>query len=222
MPIKKQFSFGKADLAELKKIAKSRQLVSSLWNSKTHNLDTPFDCIRKTSFVFGGKKEKKQKNAIIVETESPFGIYSWIYWPKPSDALRFALARKYLVRGGYADAYPGSVGVVTGSISEGGSFLYGQFHKTLILGSMQGCFRQKANELSRSLVDKHGGWRQHILEYIFQQCPKQGVGKVSFVPRTEIQKKIFVDTAEKNGFELESAKNMPATFVSVILKKKTA
>lgn len=79
MPMKKrQFSLRKVDIIRLKQIADSRQLVSSLWNSKTC-IDKLFDWRKKAVFVFGGKKEKKQKKAMIVETESPFGIYHWVY-----------------------------------------------------------------------------------------------------------------------------------------------
>jgi|GEM_PF-4196243 len=209
-PKKKQApSLTQQDIKRLKKTRLAHRSIYLLWSGRRYESAEGW---RRMAFVFGGKQGKGEKKAMIVEVGDHFGAYNviaptwanWVYWPKPSEALRFALARKHLVPGGYADTFLGSVGTVSGSFGISRSFADKAIYKTLIINNMQGNFSQNTSGLSRSLVSRHGGWRQHIMGCIFQQCLVKGVKRVSFMPKSEIQMKIFLEAAEKNGFEFET------------------
>jgi hypothetical protein len=72
----------------------------------------------------------------------------------------------------------------------------------IAISHIQGSFSQKKSELSRSLVTKHGGWRQHLLRAFFEKARKEGYASV-IPPKTMSKetKRIFFEVAEQHGYK---------------------
>lgn len=175
---------------------------SVLWTEKAKAAEIGSLALRRVGFIFGGNRQKK---GMIVEAESNIveGRHYWVYYPKPSEAVLFALASEHARYGGPGDYFRGSVGVISGTVDN-----KAVSSRNAHIDFMQGNFAfSNSSELSRSLVSKHGGWRQHLLGYLFKEGPSQGIKRIDFEPRSKIQEDIFAGIAKKNGFEVESSRN---------------
>ena len=150
-------------------------IIASLWRQGEFK-DRPqiFNNLKRVGFVFTGKSGKGKKG-MVVETQNPAGfipaeingIYSkfLIYYPEPREAKYFMLASKHLRGGGFADTFPGCVGVISFTLGDPKAS-----SRTANIYAMQGGFSQKkSQELSRALVSKHGGWREHLLDYFLKE-----------------------------------------------------
>ena len=91
---------------------------------------------------------------------------------------------------------PGSVGVLR-------ILLHG---KVAEITHLQGAFSQKAGKLSRSMVSKHGGWRQHILKALFEELKTRKINEFFIRSQKENQSMsktslaLLEDFAKQNGF----------------------
>jgi hypothetical protein len=144
------------------------------------------------------------------------GRHFWVYYPAPSEAMRFAIAAERTRRGGPATYFSGSVGAIFGKVEGNASF------RNLNIDYIQSCFiLRESPVLSRSLVSKHGGWRQHLLNRIFKEGPAQGIKKISFAPKSKIQKDIFEEIAKKNGCKIGLGLNeLDEPKITATLKEK--
>lgn len=162
-------------------------------------------------------REKKYKTIKQAWNDSVECFY--IYYPKPLESLMFADSLVHLREKGLADKFPGSVGVVrvfkcslVRSPEGKLSFPILSTPSVLFVSAIQGSYIQrKTQSLSRSLVSKHGGWREHLLDKVFQDAILHGLDIVVFKPpdlvqaedskRVTIQTSIFIKAAGKHGFK---------------------
>lgn len=196
-------TFNPKQITILKRERENRKAISSLWNERTSKAkivsrgyaSIGLEAVR---FVLGKSGLKK---GMIVKT-IPFAIkeiQNLIYYPKPSEALRFILASEHKTAGDPGKFFPGSVGVIGLTQKD---LLFGEAHVEYI----QGCFNFKESpELTRSLATKHGGWRQHLLDYLFKELSSQKIRTITYSPLNRIQEMIFREVAVKNSFEVEAS-----------------
>jgi hypothetical protein len=187
-----------------------RQRLVSLWSEKKGSVSTAgyayLTSLKRAAYVFGGKKGKGAKKAMIVEAQFKDGKRCWIYYPKPSEALRFAEAMKHMPAKDIAQNYPGSVGIVFGELQP-----ECELFRLAKVDAIQGSFsKKKCPELSQFLTSKHGGWRQHVLGWFFGMAKRENIQRVTFrkpSPSEEItaerikrQVAILLNAAKQNGF----------------------
>lgn len=92
---------------------------------------------------------------------------------------------------GPGDTYPGAVGVIELRFE----------HDVLTFGYVQGAFVHKpGGTLTRGIISKHGGWRQHLLRQIFKKVKQRGIKKIRFEEVSETSTRIIAQEAYKLGF----------------------
>ncbi len=186
----------------------ARVATRALWN-KGRRINPEVPLIR-VAFVFSGKKGNGKKKAMIVERHfsSSKAGKQWIYYPTPEEAVLFASSFEHLKFGGSVEYVPGCVGAVSGKYTSTNG------KRLLVIDTIQGGFiQEKTTELSRALVSKHGGWRQHLLDHIFKEVTAKNIDTVVFdlshyiadrnrlIPQGKIIVEIALRAADKNGFE---------------------
>ncbi len=144
---------------------------------------------------------------------------AWLYYPKPAEAEKFAESIRHLTPNSLAERFPGTVGVIAANVFPARS----PKEPALIhITAIQGSFIQGITpSLSRSLVSKHGGWREHLLEQLFRDANAIGVRRISFrpitfgrhEPRFRRQAALFLQAARKHGFRRVEKQNKNVIFV---------
>ncbi len=149
------------------------------------------------------------------------------YYPRPEHSDAFAARQRlHLVfpAGPTQTRFPGAVGVIQANADHE--------KKTLEIHNLQGGYKQKTSEeglrllakheappLTRALASKYGGWRQHLLDELFEYANAHGLGKVEWngeyydenrhvhcVPRAAARTD-FSKIAQKHGFAVETTRN---------------
>jgi hypothetical protein len=185
----------------------------SLWSSRTgevtrartnaempdFNLNNPL--IRR-KFVFDSKDKKK---GVIAESDSGI-IKFFLYYPKPEHFERFYESSRTLLAG-YRNMFPGSVGAAA---------LRAEEPNRWILSSIQAHFKTDPHgHVNRSLATNYGGWRERVLECIFEDAKKSAAMIVfekeiidpKFFPADKIRASLarrdtFRKAAKKNGMKV--------------------
>lgn len=184
--------------------------LSSLWASEIRPVNsflTGYE-IKRTGFVPEKHKQGKPK-AVVARAEGETKELStplrWVYYPSPQEAIGFAEASLHAEHLSPVKYFPGSVGVVGGNYLHHSDPAMREYEITFMQGSYSFI---KPSTLSRELVTRHGGWRQHLLGEVFSEALSKGVTKITFkiqrdLQRTQVenQRKIFEETAKKHGFE---------------------
>lgn len=179
--------------------------------------------LKRQAFVFGGKQGKGEKKAMIVTADaSSFGTeyHCWAYYPKPVDAMKFAGSIKSVEFDSPTRQFPGSVGIMLGHVSG----------NSVEIHYMQGSFSQrKAPNLTRGLVSKYMGWREHILRHIFQDASAKGINEITLKSdvwekkiesKSRRQAKIFLRVAKEHGFKTSFKRGSGRTELKIIAKKE--
>jgi hypothetical protein len=156
--------------------------------------------LKRVKYVYSTKGGKRVRKGVIAEQKSPLTGFGFAYFPSPEEAKLFAEASQAVFKDGPADVYPGAVGVLRYGFTLNQKKPDSKPNQ-ITIRTIQGAFLQKEGGLSRSLVTKHGGWRQHLLNVFFEKAQKERYASV--IPPRRMSKetrKIFFEIAEQHGY----------------------
>lgn len=154
-------------------------------------------------------KSNAAKKWLIAEEDMQKGRFvNMALYPSAEHAQKFASSIPMLIYKGPSETYPGAVGVVRVQRTPNG------FH----IPFMQGTFRQAAfggaQLVPRSVATKYGGWREHLLDRLFEKAKDEGIGQVTmaaitrdynherYVPGGHENANKFTAAAQRHGFEV--------------------
>jgi len=152
-------------------------------------------------------------------------------YPLPQHVRLFGESSLSLKDTGPSEKFPGAVGVVQFSISGKPSessvgeiaqnpalaldpiYLLNENARYIRIGYVQGCFKQgKPATLTRAIVTKYGGWREHLLTCLFGRAVEQGINFIvmnvtlyGLINERNNSVEIFKSIAKKQGWEVMDA-----------------
>ncbi len=195
-----------------KKEQRAFETSTLLWDKSKGAIGLPYYknyMFRRVAFVPKGKQGKAKK-ALIAEAMLGKIVTYWTYYPKPDEALKFAKALKHVGIGNPGHSFPGCVGAVIADVSPKTESI-----RSIRIRTIQGSYTsRKCPELSTKLTRSHGGWREHILGYVFKKAVEENIRTVSYIgspiswgQRIRLSSsekkrlKTFLRIAKRNGFK---------------------
>lgn len=215
----------------------AQQLAQQLWNGKKVPGSFGTHFVKKIATYGGTRKEPKYLVAQAIGKMS-FANY-WrltkhskvlAIYPKPEDAANFATPHDPL-SGTPRKYFNASIGAMHARHDH--RFL--GFGGSIEIDFMEGTPVGLVPKLTHTMASKYGGWREHLLDWLFSHAKKRRVSTVKFrvthdewgKERGKQSKQIFFRKAIEHGFQVEEPKLEHRTpggdyFVTATKAKTTA
>ncbi|GEM_PF-5608597 len=193
----------------------AKELAQQLWNGRKVKGSYGTHFVKKIA-TYGGTPEQPKYLVAQAVGKMTFANY-WrmgkhskvlVAYPKPQDAENFATEHDPL-SGTPRKYFNGSVGAMHARHDHR---LLG-FGGSIDIDFMEGTPVGLVPNLTHAKASKYGGWRQHLLEWLFGYAKKRRVKTVRFRVIHDVWEKelgkgkeIFIENARKHGYEIEEPK----------------